>query len=89
MDVRSLDGLKVIDFGQGIAGPYCGQLLGDQGADVIKVEPPRGDWSRQMGRADRHGLSLPWLGASVSRIFLGITVVRIWSPRWRCTSALT
>ena len=57
MDVRSLDGLKVIDFGQGIAGPYCGQLLGDQGADVIKVEPPRGDWSRQMGRADRHGLS--------------------------------
>ena len=28
-------------------------------------------------------IGLPWLGASVSRIFLGITVVRIWSPRWR------
>ncbi|NLC35983.1 MAG: CoA transferase [Alcaligenaceae bacterium] len=46
-----LDGLTVLDLSQGIAGPYCGLLLRQQGARVIKVEPPTGDWSRQMGRA--------------------------------------
>jgi crotonobetainyl-CoA:carnitine CoA-transferase CaiB-like acyl-CoA transferase len=38
-------GLRVLDFGQGIASPYCAMLLGVYGADVIKVEPPEGDWS--------------------------------------------
>ena len=35
-------GLRVLDFGQGIASPYCAMLLGIYGADVIKVEPPAG-----------------------------------------------
>lgn len=52
-----LEGLRVLDFGQGVAGPYAGQLLGDNGADVIKVEPPRGDWARTMGAQDGTGLS--------------------------------
>ncbi len=38
----ALDGIRVIDFGQYIAGPLAGMLLADQGADVIKVEPPGG-----------------------------------------------
>ena len=42
-------GLCVLDFGQGIASPYCAMLLGVYGADVIKVEPPEGDWSRFLG----------------------------------------
>src|SRR5271154_7090408 len=42
--------LRVIEMGQLIAGPFCGQLLGDLGADVIKVEPPgAGDPMRQWG----------------------------------------
>src|SRR5579871_1104587 len=42
-------GLKVLDFGQGIASPYCAMLLAVYGADVIKIEPPEGDWSRFLG----------------------------------------
>lgn len=43
-------GLKVMDLSQGIAGPYAGMLLAQYGADVIKVEPPEGDWARALGR---------------------------------------
>jgi crotonobetainyl-CoA:carnitine CoA-transferase CaiB-like acyl-CoA transferase len=42
-------GLRVLDFGQGIASPYSAMLLAAYGADVIKVEPPEGDWSRFLG----------------------------------------
>lgn len=42
-------GLRVLDFGQGAASPYAGYLLAANGADVIKVEPAEGDWSRHLG----------------------------------------
>ena len=45
----ALDGAKVIEIGEGICAPYCGQLCADAGAEVLKVEPSRGDWARQMG----------------------------------------
>lgn len=48
-------GLTVLDLSQGVAGPYCGSLLALQGADVLKVEPPAGDWCRALGRG-RDGL---------------------------------
>jgi crotonobetainyl-CoA:carnitine CoA-transferase CaiB-like acyl-CoA transferase len=44
-------GLKVVDLSQGVAGPYCGMLLAQHGANVIKVEPAgEGDWARTIGR---------------------------------------
>lgn len=43
---RPLSGIKVIEFCQVLAGPFCGCLLADMGADVIKVEPPDGDLMR-------------------------------------------
>ena len=47
----ALKGLRVIEMGQLLAGPFCGQLLGDMGADVIKVEPPvTGDPMRDWGQ---------------------------------------
>ena len=47
----ALSDLRVIEMGQLLAGPFCGQLLGDVGAEVIKVEPPEvGHPMRQWGR---------------------------------------
>ena len=55
-----LSDLVVIEMGTLIAGPFCGQILGDFGAEVIKVEDPRvGDPMRQWGRSLPKGLS-PW-----------------------------
>ncbi len=56
-----LTGLRVIETGQLVAGPFCGQLLGDLGAEVIKIEPPgAGDPMRAWGREKPHGESLWW-----------------------------
>ncbi|SIN59795.1 formyl-CoA transferase [Parasphingorhabdus marina DSM 22363] len=47
----ALSGLRLIEMGQLIAGPFCGQLMGDHGAEVIKIEPPKvGDAMRSWGQ---------------------------------------
>ena len=57
----ALSDLRVLEMGQLLAGPFCGQLLGDFGAEIIKVEPPEvGDPMRQWGREKPHGKSLWW-----------------------------
>ncbi len=52
-----LAGLRVIDLTTVMYGPYCTQLMGDYGADVVKVEPPGGDISRQVGPGRNRGMA--------------------------------
>ncbi|ALE91271.1 CoA-transferase [Arthrobacter alpinus] len=60
-DSGPLSGLRVIEMGQLLAGPFCGQMLGDMGADVVKIEDPtKGDPLRQWGRQLPEGQSLWW-----------------------------
>ena len=47
---KPLEGIRVLDLGQGVAAPYCGLLMAQYGAEVIKVEPLNGDWMRGLGK---------------------------------------
>jgi crotonobetainyl-CoA:carnitine CoA-transferase CaiB-like acyl-CoA transferase len=51
MLAAALEGLRVLDLSQGVAGPYATSILQQQGADVVKLEPPYGDWARKAGHA--------------------------------------
>lgn len=58
---RPLDGVRVVEMGSLLAGPFCGQLLADFGAEVIKVEAPgKGDPMREWGRHRKEGRTLWW-----------------------------
>ncbi len=60
----ALEGIRVVDLTRVLSGPFCTMLLGDLGADVIKVETPAGDPTRAIG-AGREGLS--WYFAAFNR----------------------
>src|SRR5690348_5278529 len=60
----SLAGVKVLDLTRNLAGPYCTMLLGDLGADVVKVESPAGDDTRTWTPPDWNGESPTFLAAN-------------------------
>ena len=68
-----LHGLRVLEMGSLIAGPFCGQLMGDMGAEVIKIEPPgTGDPMRQWGHVLKDGHSYWW--AVIARNKKSVTI---------------
>jgi crotonobetainyl-CoA:carnitine CoA-transferase CaiB-like acyl-CoA transferase len=69
---RPLEGIRVIDLSRVLAGPLCGQMLADMGAEVIKVEAPAGDENRQWGPMNPAGHSCNFM--SVNRGKRGITL---------------
>lgn len=70
----ALKGIRVLDSSQMLAGPQCAMRLGDLGADVIKIEPPQGEWQRSHSIANSYldSESTPYLG--MNRNKRGITL---------------
>jgi len=73
----ALDGLKVIDLSRVLGGPYCGQMLADHGAEVIKVEPPQGDETRGWGPPfDKEGISAYFAGINRNKRKIALDLSR-------------
>src|SRR3989449_6328343 len=72
MTTGALDGLRVLDLSNQLSGPYCAMLLGDLGADVIKVEHPVGGDNARQGAPHVNGESAPFM--TVNRNKRSITV---------------
>ncbi|HEY0837398.1 MAG TPA: CoA transferase [Azospirillum sp.] len=72
MPLPFLSGVRVIDLGQYLPGPFAAQMLGDFGAEVVKVEPPDGDPLRRLGPTDADGTT-----GVYKLINAGKTIVRL------------
>jgi len=73
---RALDGLRVLDQTQVMAGPFCAMLLADMGADVIKIEPPGGETTRAMDLEAAPGVSAPFLAVNRNKRSLVLDLKR-------------
>ncbi len=69
-----LAGVRVIDMTEGVAGPYAATLLGDMGADVLKVERPEGDWGRTSGREGPAGLNPHFVALNRNKRAVGLDI---------------
>ena len=70
---RELEGLLVVSMEQAVAAPYCGLLLADAGARVIKVERPEGDFARLYDKgADGHSVFFAWLNRGKQSIAIDL-----------------
>ncbi|MGE4240973.1 CaiB/BaiF CoA transferase family protein [Ramlibacter sp.] len=74
MSLRPLTGIRVLDFSKVLAGPLCGQYLGELGADVIKIEPPdTGDDTRSWF-PQKEGISATYLAVNHNKRSLGLNL---------------
>jgi crotonobetainyl-CoA:carnitine CoA-transferase CaiB-like acyl-CoA transferase len=71
-----LSGVKVIDLSRVLAGPYATQMLGDHGAEVIKIEAPAGDMTRDWGPPFDGGISAYYAGLNRNKQHLGLDLSR-------------
>lgn len=68
----ALEGKLVIDLSRVLGGPYCSQILGDHGAEIIKVEPPRGDETRDWGPPFHDEDSAYYIGVNRNKRSMGL-----------------
>jgi crotonobetainyl-CoA:carnitine CoA-transferase CaiB-like acyl-CoA transferase len=73
---RALQGLRVLDQTQVMAGPFCAMLLADMGAEVIKIEPPGGETTRAMDLEAAPGVSAPFLAVNRNKRSLVLDLKR-------------
>jgi crotonobetainyl-CoA:carnitine CoA-transferase CaiB-like acyl-CoA transferase len=66
----ALRGIRVVDASRILGGPYCGQILGDHGADVLKIEPPQGDDTRAWGPPFQDGVASYYRGLNRNKRLL-------------------
>ncbi|MBI1800604.1 MAG: CoA transferase [Chloroflexi bacterium] len=72
---QSLEAIRVLEMTEALAGPYCGMMLGDLGADVIKIERPEvGDQSRQWGPPFLNGESAYFLSVNRNKRSLALDI---------------
>ena len=64
---RPLQGIRILDMTTVMLGPYATQMLGDYGADVVKIEAPEGDSTRRTGPAAEPGMAATFVGANRSK----------------------
>lgn len=72
----ALAGLVVVDLTRVLGGPYCTQVLGDHGAEIIKVEPPQGDEVRDWGPPFKGGDASYFIGINRNKRSLGLDLSR-------------
>jgi formyl-CoA transferase len=72
----SLSGIRVIDLTRVLGGPYCTQILGDHGADVIKIEPPQGDEVRDWGPPFRDGTASYFIGVNRNKRTMALDLTK-------------
>ncbi|HPU51239.1 MAG TPA: CoA transferase [Burkholderiaceae bacterium] len=63
-DLRPLAGVRIVDMSTVLMGPLASQILGDYGADVVKVEPPQGDVARHAGASKLPGMASLYIAAN-------------------------
>lgn len=69
---RALHDVRVLDMTEGIAGPYATSVLGDLGADVVKIERPQGDWARTSGAILHEGFGSVFVAMNRNKRCLGL-----------------
>lgn len=74
---RPLEGIRVLDFTRAMAGPFATMLLGDLGADVIKIEPPEGDESRSWMPPDINGVSAYFISVNRNKRSIAIDLKKL------------
>jgi crotonobetainyl-CoA:carnitine CoA-transferase CaiB-like acyl-CoA transferase len=74
--MSALDGIRVLDQTQIMAGPFCSMLLGDMGADVIKIEPPDGETTRRQGLQLAPGVSAAFVAVNRNKRSLTLDLKR-------------
>lgn len=72
LPTAALDGKLIIDLSRVLGGPYCTQILGDHGAEIIKIEPPRGDETRDWGPPFHEDDSAYFIGVNRNKRSMGL-----------------
>ena len=81
-----LAGVRILDCTTVVLGPWAAQQLGDLGADVVKIEPPEGDTTRQLGPARNPGMAAFYLGCNRSKRSIVLDLSRT-PAATRCSSS--